>query len=135
MGALTCHRQGCDVAIVTYGAYANEVFAAADQLGEKGIGASVLRLLTIQPLPVAQIKEALGTCRRLLIAEETISGCGIADSLISGLVRLLPDCRFEVVDLGCGFVTHGSVKELYRHCAVDSESIVHRIEEVMRCEN
>ncbi len=135
VGALTCHRKGNDAAILTYGVYVSEALQAAEELSEKGVDTTVLRLMSINPLPIQQIKEELGNCRRLVIAEEALNGCGVADALISRLVQVLPDCRFETIDLGSNFVTHGNISELYRHCSVDSKAIVRRVTEVLGNEN
>ena len=37
--------------------------------------------------------------------------------------------------LGEGFVTHGSIAQLYRHCGIDADSVAKRILEVIRHEN
>ena len=47
------------------------------------------------------------------------------------LGKIRPDCRVYSVDLGTDFVTHGSVKELYKHYGLDGASIAKFTREVL----
>ena len=132
---LVCHRAGKDIAILTYGTLANQTLECAQILAEKGIEASVIRLLTIVPLPVEEIADLLGDCKHILIAEETCTGSGIFEALSCDLLRRNPNLHIHAVDLGSQFVTHGSMADLYHKHGLDSESLAIKALEVLGNEN
>ena len=132
-GALCCHKKGSDVTIITYGTLINNAMEAAHILQESGISATVLRIMSVAPLPVEQI---LDQCAPLtVIMEETLSNCGIGHALASQLLSLNPNIRVEHINLGDGYLTHGSVKQLYEHYGLDGQSVADFIQEVHRSEN
>lgn len=126
-----CHREGTEVALITYGSTLDNVLAAAEQLKEQGIEASVLRLLSVWPLPAEELAACLAGISQAVIIEETASGSGIRESLGWTLEEILPGCRIHGIDLGGDFVPHGSLKELYRRCGLDSDSIAAYVRKVL----
>ncbi len=134
-GALCCHREGADVAIITYGTLVNNVLGAADLLEESGIHTSVLRMMTVAPLPVDAIVKAIGDCRKVLIVEEACTGSGIHEALAWQLKPRLPHCKIRAIDLGDRFVTHGSTAKLYESHGLDEKSIATFVMEVLKGEN
>ncbi len=124
-----CHRRGKNVTFVTYGSMLDNVLAAAELLSEKGIEATVLRLLTVSHLPTAEIIENLSDNRHVVIVEEVCTGSGIRDVLAWELRNA--HCRVDGMDLGRNFVPHGSQKKLYEHCGLDEASIAAYTKEVL----
>lgn len=129
-GLLHCHKKGSDVMLVTYGVIAENVSKAAEILGESGISAGITRLLTVAPLPANALMKALGSCRKLMIVEESCTGAGIKETLAWEVQKRLPDCRISGIDLGGRFVTHGDMQTLYKHCGLDELSIAQKTMEV-----
>ena len=129
-GCVCCHRKGKDVTIITYGTLLENAMEAAELLETHGIHASVLRLLSVQPLPVNEIKTLIKDSRYVLIAEETAANCGIGAQLSHKLLQFDPNLRVETIDLGERFVPHGNLKSLYSHCGLDAQSIAKKIMEV-----
>lgn len=130
-GLVKAHRRGKDVTLLTYGTLLDNVMEAASLLAERGIEATVLRLMTLSDLPVGQVAEELSENCRVVVAEEVCRSSGIREALAWELCRLCPDCRVDGIDLGRGFVPHGSQKELYEHCGLDARSIASYTEEVL----
>ena len=126
-----CHREGKDVALITYGSTLDNVLAAAEQLKEQGIEACVLRLLSVWPLPAEELAARLEKIPQAVVIEETASGSGIRESLGWTLEEILPGCKIHGIDLGGDFVPHGSLKELYRRCGLDSDSIAAYVRKVL----
>ena len=126
-----CHRQGKDVTLITYGSILENVMAAAEELSEQGIEATVLRLLTVSDLPAEQIAAKLSENHSVIVIEEACSGSGIREALAWELRKINPDCRVDGIDLGRDFVPHGSQKELYKHCGLDAASIAAYTKEVL----
>ena len=133
-GALACHRTGADVTLITYGTLLDNVMQAAELLDRQGIHATVLRLLTVAPLPVAQIVSGISARHHVVIVEEVCAGSGIRQDLAWELCHALPDCKVDGIDLGHRFVTHGSPASLYQYCGLDAQSIADYTREVLRHE-
>ena len=107
--------------ILTYGTLTNEALKAADILADQGIRISVMRLQQIHPLPLEAIGIMYDGQHSILIAEEAVGG--IAENLAWHMSRMAPEARFAVSDLGKGFITHGNMASLYRHCGLDAASL------------
>ena len=120
--AVKCHRQGKALTIITYGTMLQNAMDAADALSEQGIEAAVLRLMSLSPLPVDEILSNLNSdC--VLIIEETAAGSAICHSLAEELHEKKAGLRIRSLNLGNGFVTHGSMGALYEHYGLDGKSV------------
>ncbi len=128
---VACHRQGEDMTLITYGSMLECVMEAAEALAREGIEATVLRLLTVSPLPGEEVAGKLSRNHRVLIVEETCSGSGIREALAWEIRKSCPDCRLDGLDLGWRFVPHGSSRELYEYCGIDGKSIARRAKEML----
>lgn len=129
------HRTGKDVTILTYGTLLQNAMNTAELLSQKGIEATVLRLLSVEPLPVSQILSMVSSNHHIVIMEETAGNCGIGESLACALYKSIPGCRVDRVDLGHRYITHGSVSALYEHYHLDGKSVADLILEVHSNEN
>ena len=132
---VVCHRAGRDGAILTYGTLVNNALEAADLLAAEGVEISVFRLTQLNPLPVSGLEAALAGCRHLLIAEEAFSGAGLGAAVSHALRTAVPGCHVVCRDLGCEFVTHGSLAELYAKHGLDARSLANEMREVLHSEN
>ena len=132
---VSCHRHGKDVTIVTYGTMLQNAMDAADVLSAKGIETTVLRLLSVNPLPVSEIYDMLSQKRRVFVVEEVCAGSGIGQELAWKLSQLDRNCITDCFDLGENFVTHGNVDKLYTALGVDANAIAKTIEEALKNEN
>lgn len=117
------HRQGKDITLITYGTMLDNVLAAADILHESGVEATVLRLLSLSPLPVDEILSLLSEEKYIVIAEEICNGSGIREALAWEISRRIPHCVIDGIDLGLQFVTHGNISQLYNHYGLDGKAI------------
>jgi 1-deoxy-D-xylulose-5-phosphate synthase len=131
-GALACHRKGDDVTLITYGTMLENTMHAAELLAQQGVQATVLRLLTVKPLPMTEILTMLPKSDHVVILEETAAGCGIREKLAWELSRLRPGIKVSGRDLGDQFVTHGDMNSLYSHYGLDSQSIADYVQEVIK---
>ncbi len=129
-GMMACHRMGKDITLITYGTLIENAMVAAELLSQQGIEATVLRLLTVDPLPVHHVLTMLSENEHVVVLEETASGCGIREALAWGLQHLKPGIRVDGIDLGRQFVTHGSLDQLYEHYGLDADGIVKFVQEV-----
>ena len=119
---VTCHRQGRDVTILTYGTLLENAMQAAQLLSERGLEATVLRLLSPSHLPVYDILEFTAG-KKILVMEEVSGETGIAADLLLRISETHSDYRVFSMDLGKEFIPHGSVDRLYAHCNLDAKSV------------
>ena len=131
--SVVVHRQGADGAIITYGLLTNQAMAAAELLAQRGIEISVIRLMRLDKISLAAVKEALAGIDCVLIAEEAIGG--ISDKLAWQLSQENPSVMIHVTDLGKEYVTHGDMESLYRHYGLDPRSLAEKMMEVRKVEN
>ena len=134
-GGAYCHRTGKDVTIITYGIMLKNALDAAEILHQHGVEATVLRLLTIEPLPIGSIAAAVSDAPHTVILEDCCSHSGIGDSLARRLYECVPGCRVDTLNLGQQYVTHGNVQKLYEHYGLDGQSVAKHILEVRGHEN
>ena len=94
---------------------------------------SAAKIQSIDPLCAEQLLPLI--TGDLLIVEEAAAGAGIHEALSWELRKIAPGLRIDGMDLGCRFITHGSLPELYRHYGLDPESIAKRLMEVRQNES
>ncbi len=128
-GALACHRMGDDVTLITYGVTLDNTMKAAELLSQQGIEATVLRLLTVEPLPVYNVLTMMSKTQHIVVIEETAGGCGIREALAWELQHLRPGIQVDGIDLGHQFITHGDMNSLYQHYGLDAQSIAKFVQE------
>jgi len=133
--SVCCHTAGEDAAVITYGTTAEIALQSAEQLEADGIAVKVLRLLSVDPLPVDAITQQLGAVSKVLIAEEACAGSGIHEALAWSLHKKLEKLQIESIDLGSRFVTHGSLSQLRKQLGIDADAIANKVREVFRDEN
>ena len=129
------HRDGENAAIITYGVITANVLKAAQNLHEKGIEVTVLRMATVEPIPVEQLVSHLKMHKHAVIVEETCEGSGIGDTLHCELTDRLEKCNVTKLDLGKRYIPHGSLDSLYDYCNLDADSIAKHVQEVLKVEN
>lgn len=130
-----CHCGGDDFTIITYGTMVENALDAAEILRKEGVVVTVLRLLSLSPLPISQVIKQMSKRKNVLVLEEVCSGSGICGELAWKLNEKDQEIHTIGMDLGPNFVSHGSVDMLYKHHGLDGRSIADRIQEVLKVEN
>jgi len=133
--SVVCHRTGEDVTIITYGVLLKNAMDAAECLVKQGMEATVLRLMTLSPLPVDAIAKYLPENGKVLVVEEVSGNCGICQELTCKLQDIRPDCRVKGIDLGNRYVCHGKLDLLYERYGLSPEAIEKTILEAFGNEN
>jgi 2-oxoisovalerate dehydrogenase E1 component len=89
IGSGRVHRgaDGGDLTIVTFGNGVRMSLRVARRLAADGIGARVLDLRWIAPLPVDDLLREAGATGRVLIADETRRSAGVGEGVIAALVE------------------------------------------------
>jgi len=122
-GVAVCHRNGDDVTLLTYGVLLKNAMDAAELLAKQGIEATVLRLLTLTPLPLDKISEMVPRNSRVIVLEEVSDRCGIYQELAQHLRNCRPDCSVYGINLGTQYIRHGAVDTLYEYYGLSPEAI------------
>lgn len=78
---------GGDVAIVSLGPVLRSALEAREILAADGVYVSVVDLRFAQPLDTGLLARLAGSCRALLLAEETTRSTGVYDTVVDVLVR------------------------------------------------
>ncbi len=134
-GPVACHRKGERIVLITYGTILNHVLEAAQILQEQGLSVTVLQLLSVAPLPVAEVVPYLSAESHVFVVEEVMASCGIVNELACSLGKAVPGCRVYGRSLGDKFVTHGAMDALYKHYGLDAASVARYVQEVQKVEN
>ena len=131
-GAVVLQR-GTDAAIVTYGVLVNEAISAAQQLRDRGISVSVVKLNRIAPLPEKEIIEALGETPCVLALEDCISSGSVGERIAALLAQhgCVPH-RLILRNLGDHVPDHGTVSQLCEKCQLNASAVSAVIEEALK---
>jgi len=134
-GRVSVCCEGKDAVLITYGVLLDNVMQAKERLEAQGVSVTVLRLLSVAPMPVEEILSHISPDVPVCIFEETMASCGIGESLALALRSRIPHSRVYIKNLGERYVPHGDLPTLYRHCGLDGECIAKFVQEVCSREN
>jgi transketolase len=98
LGRVERLRDGRDVAIVTTGAISNEALAAANELRDAGIDATVLVVATISPAPTEALANLLAGFRTVVTVEAHYQIGGLGSLVCEVVAERCPGAR--VIRLG-----------------------------------
>jgi len=119
-GLLDAYRlDDAEIAIICLGSTAGTVKAVVDELREEGIKAGLLRIRTFRPLPVQEIREALGKVKALAVMDRCISFGGNGGPVFHEIRHVLYDLpmRPNVVNyiygLGGRDTSPRQIREIY----------------------
>jgi 2-oxoisovalerate dehydrogenase E1 component len=87
IGSARVHGDGTDLAIVTFGNGVRMSLRVAQRLAADGIGAQVLDLRWLSPLPVSDLLLSVATTRRVLVVDETRHSGGAGEGVLAALVE------------------------------------------------
>lgn len=132
VGKARLHREGQDVAIVTWGAMLHQALAAASRLADEGVSVSVLDLRWLVPLDeeaiVDVVRKAAG---RVLVLHEAVRSGGFGAEIITRLGELLnANERLHVKRLTTPDVRMPAAPHLQAVLTPNADSIVHACREL-----
>lgn len=132
-GNLVELRGGSDITLCAYGTMINNIMEAAELLSGQGISARVVKINCISPFYDRDIRNVIGKCRALLVAEEATSvGCvGQRLAAILAENRIAPD-KLVLCNLNKAFPMQGDIRELQREFGLDAENLAKKAAEVIR---
>jgi 1-deoxy-D-xylulose-5-phosphate synthase len=131
----TVLREGSDVTIVTYGIMVNQALQAAELLAQEGIQTEIVKLWNLTPPNRDLVAESLKKTQHLLVLEECVeTGC-VGQELVTDLAAAGQAPKaVRLMNLGNGFVTHGTVPQLYEMLGIDGKSVAKAVKELIHFE-
>ena len=102
----------------------NEALAADKVLKEKGIGCEIIKVSRLDSIPIPMVMDSLKKTGRLIVSEESCSaGCFGEHILAMAQQEKIVLKNAELLNLGNGIVTHGTVEELRALYGIDGTGI------------
>ena len=86
IGQVRTVREGTDLAMVTFGNGVPMSLRVAAELAGEGVGARVVDLQWLAPLPAASLRAALDGVSRVLVVDETRASGGVSEAVVTALV-------------------------------------------------
>ena len=112
IGSARSHGDGTDLTIMTFGNGVRMSLRVAQRLADDGIGAQVVDLRWIAPLPANDILRAAARTSRVLVADETRHSGGVGEGVLSLLVESGYHGRMARVASRDSFVPLGAAANL-----------------------
>lgn len=119
-------RDGAKIALVSYGAEAEEILAASDLLLQKEIAADCWKLIRIYPLPEG-LCDALKGYDTILFAEECVKDGGIGQQLCFALQQAGWKGRFLLRAVDNRHLLHANVPQLRKDQNLDAASLAQSV--------
>jgi len=120
-------KEGCDIAIITYGRLVENAVEAAKLLDNEGVKAAVIKLTQIHPLDINNLLELLGGVKSIYVVEECVSGGSLASKLALDLPEHGFTGKVTALNLGNKIIPSASLEELITMCKMDAQGIAERI--------
>lgn len=114
IGEAARRRDGTDVALLSLGVGVHRALAAAAQLADSGIEATVLDLRNVAPLDTAQILDVAQRTGRLVVIDEDYRRGGLSGEVAALLAETDVEARYARVTVETTIPSHPLGK--HRHC-------------------
>ena len=126
MERISAAKEGGDLTLIGYGILINELLEAAARLEKCGISAKVLKLSRIDSIDTALLESMLPPAGKVIVAEDCVETGSVGEFIAANL----QGHTVQLVNLGRqGFVRQGSVRQQWRACGIDAESIAKKAAE------
>lgn len=121
-----------DIALIAVGAMVETGVNVRDILKKSGYYVSVINGRFVKPIDEECIQELTKNHNVIVTLEENVIKGGFGESVLRYVVSL--DKKIKVLNIGVPniYLEHGSVKELRRETGLDEDSIVRRIEDLLK---
>ena len=132
-GVSEIKRAGRDVTIVSYSRMLHVALAAANQLAQENIEATVIDLRTLRPLDLAPVIESVKQTHRAVIVEEDWVSCGMGAEIAARIGKDAFDYLDAPVErLGAIEVPMPYSKPLEALALPEEKHIIARVKEMVR---
>lgn len=113
-----------DIVIISYGIMINEAISSAKSLEKQGINAQVLKINEISDITADEIETKLKTLpKNIAVVEDVVQNGSFSECIC----KISKDKNIICFNTGNKFMPHGSVKQVYEYCGIDSDSLTEKI--------
>lgn len=125
-------REGTGPLLLAIGTMVQAAEKAALLLEEEGIRPDVVDMRFLKPLDTALIDRLAASATHIVTIEENSTIGGLGSAVASHLSASPKTTRLLQLGLPDQFVTHGSMRDLYRETGLDAEGIAEKVREFYR---
>lgn len=129
-GGAAIHRVGNQVSIFTCGVALERVLAATERLEALGIGAEVIDVYIVKPLPINAILQSARRTRCVVVVEEHNSFGGLGEGIMRELGLHFP-CRCAHVSVHETFAASGRPDDVLNSFGLSIDDIVGAVQRVV----
>ena len=126
-------RDGSRIAVLSLGPIGNQVTKAIDLLEQEGLSPAHYDMIYLKPLDEELLHEVGQNFECVVTVENGVVKGGLG----SAVLEFMADNNYSPVVRRIGvddkFVEHGSIKELYKLCGMDAESIASFLKKQFEC--
>lgn len=123
--------EGGDVTLVACGAMVAPALEAAEALGERGIGAAVIDMVSVKPLDEELLLRQATSTGAVVVAEDHQASGGLYGAVAERLALDCP-CRMDVVAVMDSFGTSGTPEQVRERYGLTSAAIAGKAERLLR---
>ena len=122
-------KEGKDIALLSIGPIGNIAAKAIRKAEESGLSIAHYDLRFAKPLDTALLHEVGKNFKKIVTVEDGVVKGGVGSAVLEFMADNGYYPHVKRIGLPDEFVEHGSVKELYRLCGMDEESITNVLTE------
>jgi 1-deoxy-D-xylulose-5-phosphate synthase len=127
-GKIKLLTKGNDAAIIAVGDMVSIALETAALLKKRGLGVTVVNLLSIKPLDINGLSKVIERCGRFITLENGFANGGADEYIYSLLEPGLCGKRISAGAFPEKFIHHGTAMELFSDCGMDSASLADKIQ-------
>ena len=121
-------KDGKDIAVLTIGPIGNIAAKAITKVEEKGFSVAHYDMIFLKPIDKELLKEVAENHNKVITIENGVIMGGLGSAVIEYFEdNKMNNINVSRIGLPDEFVTHGSLKDLYKHCRLDDASLAERI--------
>lgn len=122
---------GTDIAILTIGKSGIFTKEAINLLSGENISAAHYDLRFVKPLDEKLLNEVFGRFNKIITVEDGVIKGGFGSAILEFMAQNGFSAQVKLLGIPDRFIEHGSLKELYKICGIDTEGIVNAVHELM----
>ena len=116
-------REGNDIAIISIGAIGNEVKKAIDMIKDNSPSVAHYDMIYLKPIDEDILHEAGKRFKNIITVENGIRSGGLGSAVAEFMTENGYTPKIKRIGVPDKFIEHGTIKELFKICGMDAESI------------
>ncbi|MDR0971616.1 MAG: 1-deoxy-D-xylulose-5-phosphate synthase [Bacteroidales bacterium] len=125
-------KQGKDIAILSLGTMINNAMDACLSLSKKNIEIGIYNMRFLKPLDTLLLDEVFSKYNDIITLEDGVKKGGFGSAIEEYAIEKGYKNNIHIMGIEDSFIEQGSIKELQKLCKIDSESIVEKVEEIIK---